>query len=250
MTGELMSNELDEMIEKYRDEDGKLTCASAFKVASKLKNTAQEVGQRAKDNEVRISACDLGQFGKQPLGEFKAEVFEDLEGICDEQQRVYCKDARELAKKSNLKSVRTAIKEGGLDVKYCELGCFTEKKGTRLYIKTKTWMENQNADLLFGKGKTEILEYIDEFGSIAKAAEKLDMSYKKAWTHIQVLQKNLDDVLVETQKGGGEQGGTTLTPKAYEYIAKYRQLQEEIEEFANERFRELFLKDRKPKKQK
>ena len=242
-----MSNELNDMIEKYRGEDGKLTCASAFKIASKLKTTAMEVGTRAKDNDVRISACDLGQFGKQPLGVFKAEVFEDLEGICDEQQRVYCKDARELAQKSNLKSVRTAIKEGGLDVKYCELGCFAEKKGTRLYIKTKTWMENQNADLLFGKGKTEILEYIDEFGSIAKAAEKLNMSYKKAWSHIQILQKNLDDVLVETQKGGGEQGGTTLTPKAYEYIAKYKQLQEEIETFANERFKELFLKDRKPK---
>lgn len=247
MSDDLDEIQMDQLIEKYRGEDGKLTCASAFKVASKLKTTAQEVGQRAKDNEIRISACDLGQFGKQPLGEFKAEVFEDLEGICDEQQRVYCKDARELAQKSNLKSVRTAIKEGGLDVKYCELGCFSEKKGTRLYIKTKTWMENQNADLLFGKGKTEILEYIDEFGSIAKAAEKLDMSYKKAWSHIQVLQNNLDDVLVETQKGGGEQGGTTLTPKAYEYIAKYRQLQNEIEAFANERFHVLFLKDRKRK---
>ena len=86
-----MSNKLDEMIEKYRGEDGKLTCASAFKVASKLKTTAMEVGTRAKDNDVRISACDLGQFGKQPLGEFKEEVFTDLEDICDEQQRVYLK---------------------------------------------------------------------------------------------------------------------------------------------------------------
>jgi molybdate transport repressor ModE-like protein len=133
-------------------------------------------------------------------------------------------------------------------VKYCDLGFFSDKKGTRLYIKTKTWMENQNQDLLFGKGKTEILEYIHEYGSIAKAAEKLDMSYKKAWSHIQILQKNLDDVLVETQKGAGEQGGTTLTPMAHEYISKYKQLQSEIEAFANERFRELFLKDRKPKK--
>jgi molybdate transport repressor ModE-like protein len=242
-----MSDVLNELIEQNCGEDGKLTCASAFKVASKLKISAQEVGQRAKDNEVRISACDLGQFGKQPLGEFKEEVFEDLQNICDEQQRVYCRDARELAQKSNLKSVRTAIKKGALDVKYCELGCFTEKRLTRLYIKTKTWMENQNQDLLFGKGKTEILECIDELGSIAKAAEKLDMSYKKAWSHIKILQKNLDDVLVETQKGAGEQGGTVLTPKAYEYITKYRQLQNEIEEFANERFKELFLKSRKAK---
>jgi len=243
-----MSNKVEELINQYTGDDGKLTCSNAFKVASKLKISAKEVGERAKDMDVRISACDLGQFGKQPMGVFKDEVFSDLKEICDEQDRVYCKDARELAKKSNLKSVRTAIKDGGLDVIYCELGCFKEKKRTRLYVKTKTWIENQNRDLLFGKGKTEILELIKEFGSIVKAAKKLGMSYKKAWSHIQILQKNLDDVLVETHKGRGEQGGTVLTQKANEYIEKYRQLQNEIEEFANARFKELFLKDRGEKR--
>ena len=243
-----MSDKLDELIEQYRGEDGKLTCANAFKVASKLKITPQEVGARADVGNVSISACDLGQFGTQPLGEFNEEVFEDLQQLCDAQQKVFCKDARELAQKSSLKTVRTAIREGDLDVKYCELGCFAEKQGTKLYVKSKTWMENQYGDLLFGKGKTEILEYIDTYGSIAKAAEKLGMSYKKAWSHIQVLQKNLDDVLVETQKGGGEQGGTTLTPAAHEYMAKYRQLQNEIESFANQRFNALFLEERKRQK--
>jgi len=240
--------ELDEMIEKYRGDDGKLTCSNAFKVASKLKTTAGVVGQRAKDLDVRISACDLGQFGKQPLGIFKDEVFTDLKFVADEHDRVYCKDARELAKKSNLKSVRTAIIKGELDVIYCELGCFAEKKRTRYYVKTKTWIENQNKDLLFGKGKTEILELIKEHGSISKAAEILGMSYKKAWTHIKILQKNLDDVLVESHKGRGEDGGTQLTAKADEYISKYKQLQDDIETYADERFKELFLKDRGAKK--
>jgi len=243
-----MSNELDEMIERYRGEDGKLTCANAFKVAAKLRTTAPIVGERAKELDVRISACDLGQFGKQPLGVYKQEVFTDLKFVADDRDRVYCKDARELAKKSNLKSVRTAILKGGLDVIYCELGCFAEKKRTRLYVKTKTWIENQNKDLLFGKGKTEILELIKEHGSIAKAAEILGMSYKKAWTHIKILQKNLEDELVISHKGQGEEGGTRLTPKADEYISNYTLLQDDIENYANERFRELFLKGRGKKK--
>lgn len=242
-----MSN-IDELIQKYRGDDGKLTCANAFKVASKLKITPKEVGNRAKELDVRISACDLGQFGKQPMGQFKEDVLNDLSTIKDEQNRVYCKDARELAKKSNLKSVRTAIKEGGLDVIYCELGCFAEKKRTRLYVKTKTWIENQNKDLLFGKGKTEILELIKEYGSIAKAAEMLGMSYKKAWTHIKILQKNLEDELVVSIKGQGEESGTKLTPKADEYIRNYKLLQDDIENYANERFKELFLKGRGKKK--
>jgi len=243
-----MSDEIDSMIEHYRGEDGKLTCANAFKVAAKLRTTAMIVGERAKELDVRISACDLGQFGKQPLGVYKPEVFTDLKFVADERDRVYCKDARELAKKSNLKSVRTAIIKGGLDVIYCELGCFAEKKRTRLYVKTKTWIENQNKDLLFGKGKTDILELIKEHGSISKAAEILGMNYKKAWTHIKILQKNLDDVLVVSHKGQGEEGGTKLTPKADEYIEKYKLLQDDIENYANERFKELFLKDRGKKK--
>ena len=243
-----MSDELDEMIEKYREKDGKLTCANAFKVAAKLNLTPQDVGQRADETNISISACDLGQFGTQSLGIFKKEVFSELDTVSDNQQKVFCKDARNLAQKSNLKTVRTAIIEGGLDVKFCMLGCFAEKQGTKLYLKSKTWMENQYGDLLFGKGKTEILEAIDNFGSIAKAAEHLNMSYKKAWSHIQILQKNLDDVLVETQKGGGERGGTILTPAAHEYMVKYKQLQKEIEAFANERFETLFLEERKRQK--
>ncbi|NKQ41482.1 MAG: LysR family transcriptional regulator [Sulfurovum sp.] len=239
---------MDELIDKYQCEDGKLTCASAFKVAHKLRISPMEVGNRSKEIDVRISACDLGQFGKQPLGEFREEVFEDIHETCDDKDRTYCKDARELAKKSNLKAVRTAIKKGGLDVIYCELGCFKEKKRKRLYVKTKSWIENEGGELLFGKGKTEILELIRDHGSISKASKMLGMNYKKAWTHIKILQKNLDDALVVSQKGAGENSGTTLTPDADYYIKRYRQLQQEIEEFANERFKELFLKPRNKKK--
>lgn len=109
-----------------------------------------------------------------------------------------------------------------------------------LHIRTKTWIENDQKDLLFGKGKTEILELIEQEGSISKAAEKLGMNYKKAWTHIKILQQNIDDELVILRKGGGGKGGTKLTPRAQELIKAYRQLQEEIEVFANQRFKELF----------
>ena len=112
-----------------------------------------------------------------------------------------------------------------------------------LCIRTKTWIENGEGELLFGKGKTEILELIEQEGSIAKAAENLGMNYKKTWTHIKILQKNIADQLVIPQKGGGGSGGTTLTPKARELVRNYRQLQREIEEFANRRFAELFLQE-------
>lgn len=112
---------------------------------------------------------------------------------------------------------------------------------SRLRLKTKTWIENDEGQLLFGKGKTEILALIEQEGSIAGAAEVIGMNYKKAWSHIKLLQENIADELVVPQKGGKGRGGTVLTPKAKELINRYRQLQQDIEEYANRRFAELFL---------
>jgi len=236
---------LKEFINEYLNEQGKLDCKDAYKIAAKTKTPIEKVGQTAKDVGVRIAGCELGQFGQlKGTGEYSQEAENRLKPFLDDKNRVKCKDARAQAGGIGLKNIRGTLKEKDIDVTYCELGCFTEKKRSRLYLKTKTWIENEEGELLFGKGKTEVLELIEQEGSIAKAAEKLGMNYKKAWTHVKILQKNLDDVLVESQKGGGEQGGSKLTPRADEFITSYKQLQKEIEEYANERFKELFLKPR------
>jgi molybdate transport repressor ModE-like protein len=236
---------LKEFINEYLNEQGKLDCKDAYKISAKTKTPIGEVGQTAKDIGIRISGCELGQFGKlKGTGEYSEVAENKLKPFLDDKNRVTCKAARAQAGGLGLKKIRGTLKEKNIDVTYCELGCFTEKKRARLYLKTKSWIENDAGELLFGKGKTEVLELIEQEGSIAKAAEKLGMNYKKAWTHVKILQKNLDDVLVESQKGGGEQGGSKLTPKADEFINSYKQLQKEIEEYANERFKELFLKPR------
>lgn len=112
-------------------------------------------------------------------------------------------------------------------------------------VKVKIWIEDDEENLMFGSGKTEVLEYIDKMGSISEAAKEVGMNYKKAWTHIKILEKNIEDALVLTYKGRGENSGTTLTPKAREVIQTYKILQHDIKKYANHRFEELFLKDGK-----
>jgi molybdate transport system regulatory protein len=236
---------LDELINQYLNDEGKLDCSDAYKISAKTKTPIGDVGARAKELGVRISGCELGQFGKlRGTGEFSEAALEKLTPFVDEENRIKCKEARAMAGGVGLKKIRGTLQKKNIDVTYCELGCFKEKRRSRLYVKTKTWIENQNGELLFGKGKTEVLELIEQEGSIAGAAERLNMSYKKTWTHVKILQKNLDDVLVESQQGGGENSGSQLTPLADDYIKNYKQLEREIEAFANERFKELFLKPR------
>ena len=244
--GESMS-EMEELIRKYLNEKGKLDCVDAYKIAAKLKCPIREVGDAAKALEIRIDSCDLGQFGKVEEGSFDIEALNRLSPLLDDQNRVTCKDARAQAAGIGLKKIRGTLKEKNIDVTYCSLGCFTEKKRPRLYVKTKTWIENAEGELLFGKGKTEILELIEQEGSISKASEKIGMNYKKAWTHIKILQRNINDTMVQTKQGGGEDAGTTLTPVAREFMDNYRRLQADIENYANERFKELFLKPRNQK---
>lgn len=241
-------SDLKTFIKEYLNDEGKLDCKDAFKISAKTKTPIKEVGDTAKQMDIRISGCELGQFGNlKGTGEYSSEAENRLKPLADAQNRVTCKDARAQAAGIGLKAIRGTLRENKMDVTYCELGCFQEKKRSRLCLKTKTWIENAEGELLFGKGKTEVLEFIESEGSIAKAAEKIGMNYKKAWTHVKILQKNLDDVLVESQKGGGEQGGSTLTPRATEFINSYKQLQHDIEAYANERFKELFLKPRNKK---
>lgn len=109
-------------------------------------------------------------------------------------------------------------------------------------LKVKIWIEDDNKNLIFGSGKTEVLEYIDKTGSISDAAKEVGMNYKKAWSHIKVLEKFIEDDLVLAFKGRGENSGTTLTPKAKEIMEQYKILQEDIEKYSQDRFEELFQK--------
>ncbi|PSM53320.1 hypothetical protein CRN67_01810 [Campylobacter blaseri] len=233
-----------ENIKKFSTKEKKIDCGAAFKIANKLDVDIEQIGKIANEIGIKIASCELGQFGKykKEIASSSKNALEKLKPFIDEKDRVFCEDARNAAQGIGFKTIRAILKKNKIDVKYCKLGCFKEKKGKTMVVKTKTWIENSKGELLFGKGKTEVLDVISQAGSIKAASEILDMNYKKCWNHLKILQNNLDDDLFETRQGGGEQAGTTLKPRAYELIDAYKQLEKDIEEFANKRFKELFLK--------
>ena len=110
-------------------------------------------------------------------------------------------------------------------------------------IKVKVWIEDENKNLIFGSGKTEILRQIEQTGSISEAAKKVGMNYKKAWSHIKILEEYIEDDLVITKKGRGIDSGSQLTTKAKELIELYEILDKDIKEYSKKRFNELFLSE-------
>ena len=116
-----------------------------------------------------------------------------------------------------------------------------KKKGLKVEIKVKIWIEDNKQNLIFGSGKTEILKEIEKTGSISDASKNLNMNYKKTWSHIKILEEFIEDSLVITKKGRAVDSGSQLTSKAKDLIELYEILEKDIKEYSKKRFNELFL---------
>lgn len=81
-------------------------------------------------------------------------------------------------------------------------------------------------DFYMGPGKADLLAFIAETGSITAAGKRMDMSYKRAWSLVKVLNDAFPSPLVETSRGGSGQGGASVTPLGLKVLAHYRAMQE------------------------
>jgi molybdate transport system regulatory protein len=79
---------------------------------------------------------------------------------------------------------------------------------------------------VLGPGKVDLLEAIDQTGSITAAAKHLDMSYRRAWLLLDELNHALRQPAVDSAKGGAHGGGSAVTPAGRELIALYRQIEQ------------------------
>ncbi len=92
------------------------------------------------------------------------------------------------------------------------------------------WIEC-NGEGIFGPGPAELLERINDTGSISQAAKQMKMSYKKAWEIINAINTQAVRPLVVTQAGGSSGGGSMITAEAKEMITWYRLLRARFKAF-------------------
>ena len=80
-------------------------------------------------------------------------------------------------------------------------------------------------EIAFGPGKADLLELIGETGSIGKAASHMKMSYMRAWSLVQTMNRCFKKPLVTATHGGEGGGGAELTKTGKEILVLYRQLE-------------------------
>lgn len=77
-----------------------------------------------------------------------------------------------------------------------------------------------------GPGKADLLEAIDEHGSISAAARAMGMSYRRAWLLVSTMNAAFHEPLVESTKGGADGGHASLTRVGRQVLKAYRGLNE------------------------
>ena len=80
-------------------------------------------------------------------------------------------------------------------------------------------------DIALGPGKLDLLALIAETGSIRDAAERMNMSYMRAWTLIRTMNRCCKAPLVEAVRGGKEGGGARLTQTGKQALALHQRME-------------------------
>ncbi len=85
--------------------------------------------------------------------------------------------------------------------------------------------------IAFGPGKAKLLNAINRYGSISGAAKSMNMSYKRAWDLVMVMNASFREPLVTTIVGGQHGGGATLTQFGINVLSQYLNIQSKSEQF-------------------
>ena len=111
------------------DEEGKLSCLKAFKVARLIGKHPKEMSSITKSMGIKITNCELGVFGKLKFQDPNIETYNRLKQNYMGNKTLECKVLWDEAQKSSLKIVGSTVKNSDIEVIHCQLGCFREKKG-------------------------------------------------------------------------------------------------------------------------
>ena len=116
-----------EFLKDNLDENGRLTCLKAFKVAKLLGIKPIKMADTCKNENIKITSCELGVFGKIVLKTYEEDIYKNIKQHYKNNTQVTCKTLWKEAQGTSLRRVGSTVKNSDVDVVYCQLGCFRKK---------------------------------------------------------------------------------------------------------------------------
>ena len=114
-----------------------------------------------------------------------------------------------------------------------------EDERLALEPRIKLWVE-KDGNLVLSDYRAELLRLISETGSLAEAAERMGLSYRRAWGKVREIEANLGVKLVHSEAGGAGGGGSKLTREGERLLALYQRFRRKMETDLGKEFQEVF----------
>jgi len=108
------------------------------------------------------------------------------------------------------------------------------EKYSNIRINYKLWMSSENGAAIIDDDKWQMLISIQKLGSLKAAADKENISYRKAWGDIRKMEMILGFQLVEKHRGGKSGGVTILTGEGLRLTEAYIRFHEEFQKNVDE----------------
>ncbi len=103
----------------------------------------------------------------------------------------------------------------------------------QLKLTGRIWLETEEGPVL-GAGRVELLERIQQSGSLRQAALQMKMSYRQAWQLIDHMNTHLDTPVVVLHRGGKGGGKAEVTEKGQKAIEQFHLFYKKFREFLAE----------------
>ena len=103
----------------------------------------------------------------------------------------------------------------------------------------KLWVE-KDGQLVLSDYRVQLLRHVAETGSLVEAAQRMSLSYRRAWGKIREMERNLGAKLVQSEVGGAGGGGSNLTREGERLVALYQRFRKAMETDLGREFQELF----------
>jgi molybdate transport system regulatory protein len=104
--------------------------------------------------------------------------------------------------------------------------------------KSKVWVVFDGGTK-FGGGRAELLRLVEKEGSLRRAVERMEMSYRAAWGYLRELEEAAGFAFLE-RAGKGRSSGTRLTKEARAFLDRFDAFSARVEKDSVKAFRSSF----------
>ena len=138
-------------------------------------------------------------------------------------------------------AIRPSLPDPALRCAVCDL--FLDQKRficpPPLRVGSKTWLLAGDSRA-FGAGLACLMQHVDTHGTLRQAAQSAGISYHHAWDMITSAERHLGRKLILRYPGGPGGGRSQLSLEGRRLLNVFSRLREEVAEFADRRFTELY----------